>query len=101
MLEPSYVEIVDGQAEVRDIFSSGKRGKVAGVYVSEGKVNMGVAARVRRGEQVLCESTVSSLRRFKDDIKEVTSGYECGVVIKDFNDFEAGDVLEFFRREKK
>ena len=101
MLEPSYVEIVDGQAEVRDIFSSGKRGKVAGVYVSEGKVNMGVAARVRRGEQVLCESTVSSLRRFKDDIKEVTSGYECGVVIKDFNDFEVGDVLEFFRREKK
>ena len=101
MLEPSYVEIVDGQAEVRAIFSSGKRGKVAGVYVSEGKVSLGVAARVRRGEQVVYESTVNSLKRFKDDVKEVTSGYECGVGIKDFGDFEVGDTLEFFRREKR
>jgi len=101
MLEPSYVEIVDGRAEVRAIFSSGKRGKVGGVYVNEGKVNLGVAARVWRGEQVVCESAVSSLRRFKDDVKEVTSGYECGVGIKDFTDFEVGDILEFFRRESR
>jgi translation initiation factor IF-2 len=101
MLEPSYVEIVDGQAEVRAVFSSGKREKIAGVYVSEGKVSLGVTARVRRGEQVVYESTVNSLRRFKDDVKEVTSGYECGVGIKDFGDFEVGDTLEFFRREKR
>jgi len=101
MLEPSYVEIVDGQAEVRVVFSSGKKEKVAGVYVSEGKVSLGVTARVRRGEQVVRESAVSSLRRFKDDVKEVASGYECGICIKDFTDFEVGDILEFFRREKR
>jgi translation initiation factor IF-2 len=101
MLEPSYVEIIDGRAEIRAIFSSGKREKVAGVYMNEGKASLGVSARVWRGEQVVHESTVISLRRFKDDVKEVTSGYECGVGIKDFNDFEVGDILEFFRRESK
>ncbi len=101
MLEPSYVEIIDGQAEVRNIFSSGKREKAAGVYVREGKINMGTTVRVWRREQVVCESAVISLRRFKDDVKEVTSGYECGVGIKGFNDFEVGDMLEFFRKEKR
>jgi translation initiation factor IF-2 len=73
---------------------------VAGVYVSEGKVSRGVSARVRREEKVLAESSVSSLRRFKDDVKEVATGYECGVGIKDFNDFQVGDILEFFSRQK-
>jgi len=100
MLEPSYVEVIDGRAEVRDIFPAGKKEKAAGVYVTEGKVTRGAAARLRRGEQVVLESTVSSLRRFKDDVKEVTAGYECGVAIKDFNEFQVGDILEFFRKEK-
>jgi len=101
MLEPTYVEIIDGRAEVREVFTSGKKEKVAGVLVNEGKVTQGVAARVWRGGQVVYESTVSSLRRFKDDIKEVTNGYECGVGIKDYDSFEVGDILEFFRREKR
>ncbi|GAH87076.1 unnamed protein product, partial [marine sediment metagenome] len=100
MLEPTYVEVIDGRAEVRAIFSSGRREKVAGVYVTEGKVSRGASARVWRGEQIVSESVVSSLRRFKDDVKEVTSGYECGVGIKDFTDFEIGDILELFSREK-
>jgi len=100
MLEPTYVEVIEGRAEVRAIFSSGRREKVAGVYVTEGKVSRGASARVRRGEQIVCESVVSSLRRFKDDVKEVTSGYECGVGIKDFTDFEIGDILELFTKEK-
>ncbi|MFB0558961.1 MAG: translation initiation factor IF-2 [Dehalococcoidales bacterium] len=100
MLEPAYVEVIDGRAEVRAIFSTGKKGHVAGVNVSEGKVSRGASVKVWRQEQVLCESTVSSLRRFKDDVKEVTAGYECGVGIKDFDEFQAGDILEFFRREK-
>ena len=100
MLEPSYVEVISGRAEVREIFPSGKMGKVAGVYVSEGKVGRGASVRVRRGEQMVCESVVSSLRRFKDDVKEVAAGYECGVGIEDFNDFQVGDILEFFSREK-
>jgi len=100
MLEPTYVEVIDGRAEIRAIFTAGKKGKIAGVYVTEGKVSRGASARVRRGEQIVCESEVSSLRRFKDDAKEVTSGYECGVGIRDFSDFQVGDILELFRKEK-
>jgi len=100
MLEPSYVEVIEGRAEVRAIFSAGKRGKVAGVYVTEGKVSRGSSVRLRRGEEIVCESTVSSLRRFKDDIKEVAAGYECGIGVSDFNEFQVGDMLEFFTTEK-
>ena len=99
MLEPSYVEVIDGRAEVRAIFPAGKKEKVAGIYVSEGKVSRGVSVRVWRQEQAICESTVNSLRRFKDDAKEVAAGYECGVGIQDFGEFQIGDILEFFRRE--
>jgi len=100
MLEPSYVEVIDGRAEVRAIFSAGRKEKAAGVHVTEGKATRGVSTRLRRGEQVVVESVVSSLRRFKDNVKEVSAGYECGVVIEDFNEFQVGDILEFFRREK-
>jgi translation initiation factor IF-2 len=100
MLEPTIVDIIDGHAEIRAVFSGGGKVKVAGAYVSEGKVNRGAMARVRRGEQVVVESTVNSLRRFKDDVKEVTAGYECGVGLDNFNEFQVGDVLEFFRKEK-
>jgi len=100
MLEPSYVEVIDGRAEVRAIFPAGRKEKAAGVYITEGKVTRGVSTRFRRGEQVVVESVVSSLKRFKDNVREVTAGYECGVVIEDFNEFQVGDILEFFRREK-
>ncbi len=100
MLEPTYVEVIVGRAEVRATFPSGKREQVAGVYVTEGKVTRGASVRVRRGEEIVSESAVSSLRRFKDDVKEVSSGYECGVGVKDFSDFQVGDILEFFSREK-
>jgi len=101
LLEPSYIEVVEGQAEVRVVFSSGKKYKIAGVYITEGKVSRNSLVRVRRQEQVVSESVVSSLRRFKDDVKEVAAGYECGIGIKDFNDFQVGDTLEFFRIEKE
>jgi len=100
MLEPTYVDVIEGRAEVKAVFSSGKKLKVAGVAVIDGKATRGAQVRVRRGEQVVVESTVASLRRFKDDVKEVASGYECGVGLKDFEDFEAGDILEFFRKER-
>jgi translation initiation factor IF-2 len=99
MLEPTYVEVIDGRAEIKAVFSS-KKMKVAGVAVTEGKANRGAQVRVRRGDKVVVESTVASLRRFKDDVKEVASGYECGVGLKDFDAFEVGDILEFFRKEK-
>ncbi len=100
MLEPSYVEVIEGRAEIREVFSSGKKTRVAGVYVTEGRVSRGVSVRVRRQEEIVHESTVGSLRRFKDDVGEVAAGYECGVGVKDFNEFEVGDVLEFFRVEE-
>ena len=100
LLEPSYVEVIEGRAEVRAIFPAGKRIQVAGAYVAEGKVSRNASVRVRRGEEIVHESTVSSLRRFKDDVKEVTAGYECGIGIKDLSEFQVGDILEFFRMEK-
>ena len=101
LLEPSYIEVIEGQAEIRAVFSRGKRDKVAGAYITEGKVNRNSSVRVRRQKQVVSESAVSSLKRFKDDAKEVAAGYECGIGIKDFNDFQVGDTLEFFRIEKE
>jgi translation initiation factor IF-2 len=100
MLEPSYTEVIDGRAEIRAVFPASKGAKVAGVYVTEGKISRGASVRVRRGNEVVSDSTVSSLKRFKDDVKEVATGYECGIGIKDFNDFEIGDILEFHRMEK-
>ena len=100
LLEPSQVEVIEGRAEVRAIFSVGKAQKIAGAYVTEGQVNRGVSVRVLRQEKVVSESIVSSLKRFKDDVKEVTAGYECGVGVSDFNEFEVGDILEFFRIEE-
>ena len=101
MLEPSYVDVTEGQAEVRAIFSAGKKGKVAGLYVTEGKVSRGAMVRVWRGGQVVTESTISSLRRFKDDVREVSAGYECGVGIQGFENFEVGDILESYHKEAK
>jgi len=100
MLAPTYVEVVEGRAEVRAVFPRGKAGKIAGVYVTEGKVSRSASVKVKRQENMLSESTLSSLKRFKDDVREVNTGYECGVGIKDFNDFEIGDILEFYRIEE-
>jgi translation initiation factor IF-2 len=100
LLEPTYVEVIDGRATVQAVFSAGKGIKAAGVMVNEGKVIRNSSVRVRRGKEILADSTASSLKRFKDDAKEVAAGYECGVGVKDFNDFQVGDVLEFYRMEK-
>ena len=101
MLAPVKEEVVEGRAEVRAVFPAAKGTKVAGVWVAEGKITRGSSVRVLRGNKVLAESTVASLRRFKDDVREVAAGYEAGVVVKDHNDFEVGDVLVFFRIEQR
>jgi translation initiation factor IF-2 len=101
MLEPTYVEVIDGRATVQAVFPAAKGAKVAGVMVNDGHVTRNVSVRVRRGKQVLADATVSSLKRFKDDVREVAAGYECGVGVKDFSDFKVGDVLEFYRMEKQ
>ncbi len=100
MLEPTRVEVIEGRAEVRAVFSAGKKAKAAGVYVTEGKISRDASVRVHRKEKMVFESTIVSLRRFKDDVREVNAGYEAGVVVNDFGDFEVGDILEFFKVEK-
>ena len=100
MLAPTYVEVVGGRAEVRAVFSGGRQGKVAGVYVREGRVWRDAQAKILRGNKVLCESRVSSLKRFKEDVTEVSTGFECGVGIENFGDFSVGDIIELYQKEK-
>jgi translation initiation factor IF-2 len=100
MLEPKLVEVVDGHAEVRALFSSGKKETVAGCAITDGKAVRGASVRVVRKGKVLHETTVSSLRRFKDNVKEVTIGMECGIGVEGFSEFQTADILEFFHKEK-
>ena len=100
LLEPKLVEVIDGRAEVRAVFASGKKEKVAGVAVVNGKIFRGGSVRVLRQGKVIHTSIVASLRRFKEDVKEVTAGMEAGVGVEGFSDFVAGDILEVFHQEK-
>ncbi len=101
MLEPTIVEVIEGRAEVRAVFPAGKGTKVAGCYVTEGKISRNLPVRVIRKGKVLSDTTVVSLRRFKDDVKEVATGFECGIGLKDFNEFQPTDVLEFYQKQKQ
>lgn len=96
MLEPEYEEKVIGQAEVRQTFKVSKLGTIAGCFVTEGKVTRDSGIRLIRDGIVIYEGKVDSLKRFKDDVKEVQSGYECGITLEKFNDIKEGDILEAF-----
>jgi len=98
MLEPVYIDVVEGHAEVRAIFKV-RQGQIAGVYVADGKLSRGALARVLRNGEVIHESSISSLRHFKDNVKEMAAGFECGVGIDGFSAFEEGDVIEAYRKE--
>lgn len=101
MLEPTYVDVVGGRAEVRAMFGSSKQGKVAGVYIKEGKAWRSAKVRVLRQSKVVCESRITSLKRFKEDATEVSAGIECGVGVEGFTDFAIGDIIEFYRVERE
>jgi translation initiation factor IF-2 len=101
MLEPEFIDVVGGIGEVREVFSSAKGKKVAGVYVLEESLKRGARVRVMREGEEICESTIVSLRRFKDDVREVETGFECGVGIGDFSKFKVGDRIESHVRRKK
>jgi translation initiation factor IF-2 len=96
MLEPAEVETTLGQAEVRQLFRASKIGTIAGSFVTEGKVTRGAKVRVVRDGTVIYDTTIESLRRFNDDAREVTSGFECGIVLTNFQDLHEGDVLETY-----
>ncbi len=101
LLEPTIVEVIDGRAEIRQVFPAGKGTKVAGCYVTEGKISRNLPVRVIRKGQVVSDTTVTSMRRFKDDVREVAAGFECGIGLKGFNEFQVGDILEFYRQQQQ
>ncbi len=100
MLAPEEKEVILGAAEVRQLFKVPKVGTVAGCYVTEGVIERNARVRVLREHIVIYEGKLDSLRRFKDDVKEVRAGYECGMHIENFDDLKVGDILEAFRVEQ-
>jgi translation initiation factor IF-2 len=100
MLEPEYEKVVMGHAEVRAVFRIRRRGNVAGCYVTDGLVTRNAWARVRRGGEEIFDGPLDSLKRFQEDVSEVRSGFECGLGIAGFDDFQEGDLLEFYREER-
>jgi translation initiation factor IF-2 len=100
-LGPEIIETVVGRAEVREVFPAGKKDKAAGLLVTEGVIRKGLNARLTREDVIVSKTTISSLRRFKDDVAEVTSGLECGVMLEGTNDVKPGDMLEVFEVEER
>jgi translation initiation factor IF-2 len=99
MLKPVYREVILGHATVRATFKLPKSGVVAGCYVNDGKVVRGAQARVQRGKQLIHTGEVDSLKHIKEDVREMAAGFECGILMDDFNDFQEGDVIEVFQTE--
>jgi len=100
LLSPIFKEKYLGRVEVREVFSVPKIGNVAGCYVQDGKVVRNAQVRLLRDNIVVYEGKMSSLRRFKDDVKEAASGYECGIGLENYNDIKQGDIIEAFEMEK-
>ncbi|UXU76998.1 translation initiation factor IF-2 [Mammaliicoccus sciuri] len=97
LLDPEYEEQVIGQAEVRQTFKVSKVGTIAGSYVTDGKITRDASVRIIRDGIVIFEGELDTLKRFKDDAKEVAAGYECGITIEKFNDIKEGDIFEAFK----
>jgi translation initiation factor IF-2 len=100
LLDPIFKEVVQGRAEVREIFKVPKIGAIAGSYVTDGKIARSAGLRLLRDGVVVYEGRIASLRRFKDDAKEVASGFECGIGIEGFNDIRVADVIEAYIKEQ-
>ncbi|MGI6307884.1 MAG: translation initiation factor IF-2 [Dethiobacteria bacterium] len=100
MLEPKYEEEVLGQAEIRKIFKVSRLGSIAGSYVLDGKITRNAKMRVIRDGVVIHEGNIESLKRFKDDVREVGTGFECGILLESFNDLKEEDILEAYEMKK-
>ncbi|MCH8974756.1 MAG: translation initiation factor IF-2, partial [Chloroflexi bacterium] len=100
MLEPTFEDVTEATLEIRAVFSLGRRSKSAGCYVTSGKVTRGAKARVLRDSQEIFDGAIAGLRRFKDDVREVAEGYECGLTIEGFTDYQVGDVVEVHRQQQ-
>jgi translation initiation factor IF-2 len=100
LLEPEYGDKVIGRAEVRAVFKLGRKGNVAGCLVQEGQITRNAMARVIRGNEVLHESKIGSLKRFTEDVREVATGFECGLDVEGFNNYQEGDIIEAYVKER-
>ena len=100
MLDPVFEEVIQGQAEVRSTFKVSKLGTIAGCFVTDGMITRNSDVRLIRDSIVVYTGKIDSLKRFKDDVKEVKAGYECGLMITNFNDIKEGDIVEAFAMEK-
>lgn len=96
MLDPKYEEKVIGTVEVRQTYKASVIGTIAGSYVLDGMVTKNSSVRVTRGDDLIYDGPIASLKRFKDDVKEVKAGYECGIVLEKFNDIKEGDMMEVY-----
>ena len=101
MLEPEIVEVVEGRAEVRQIFRVGKSTVIAGCYVTDGRIVRNGGARVWRGGKVIATDRIESLRRFRDDVREVAQNFECGIGLAGYNDLVEGDIIECFTNQTR
>ena len=100
MLDPEYQEKVIGNAEVRQTFKISNVGTIAGAFVLTGKVERNAGVRVIRENVVIHEGKLATLKRFKDDVKEVTKGFECGIQLENYNDIKEGDIIEVYIMEE-
>ena len=100
LLDPKFKEVLEGMSEVREVFHIPKIGAIAGCYVTEGKITRNSATRVVRDSVIIYTGKIGSLKRFKDDVKEVTQGFECGIGLENFNDIKEGDIIESFILEQ-
>ncbi len=100
LLAPKYREVQLGRAECREVYKISSVGTIAGCYILSGKVSRSAKIRIVRDGIVICEDEISSLRRFKDDAKEVAQGFECGIGLENFNDIKIGDIFEAFKMEE-
>ena len=100
MLKPEFEEVVTGEAEVREVFGIPRIGKVAGCFVTHGTITRGSKVRFLRDGTVIWKGAVASLRRFKDDVREVREGFECGVGLENYSDLKAGDIIETFEERE-
>jgi len=100
MLEPEYADVVTGHAQVRAVFRITRVGQIAGCYITDGTVERNGFARVLRGDEVLFDGAISSLKRFQEDVPEVRTGYECGIGLEGFAAFRENDVIEAYKKER-
>jgi translation initiation factor IF-2 len=100
MLDPVFTDVVLGRAEIRELFPSRRGVQIAGCRVLDGRITRGASVRVLRDSEVIHETTIASLRHFRDEVNEMNAGTECGIILQGFNEFKSGDIVEVHRQER-